>query len=356
MDFDNYKNSLNIIIERLETIKRTIKTEEATKITLVLPFFQALNYDIFNPQEFVPDYTADSDIIIGETVDYAIMKDGNPTILINVKPIDKSLQKHDSQLFSSFGTSNTKIGILTNGDEYLFFTDLDEPNKMDSAPFLSFCLSTIEEKQISELSKFHKDNFNMNSILKATLDLKHMERIRYFLHSEFNSPSKESISFILNSFYTGRKKHSVIKRFSPMIKQSMHQFITDEVNNKLNTALNSSILQNKVTDVTKKDSKLSNDDVVVIKEKIAACTITKLILKDSIDLNRLSYKDNKSHFSVQIDTNNRKWLFRLYTNNTRSYIVFNDRNKTELDIIDAIDIYNYKEKMLEVVNQLLHIV
>ncbi|MBC2262825.1 endonuclease [Listeria sp. FSL L7-0091] len=356
MDFNNYKNSLNIIIERLETIKRTIKTEEATKITLVLPFFQALNYDIFNPQEFVPDYTADSDIKIRETIDYAIMKDGNPIILINVKPVDKSLQKHDSQLFNYFRTSNTKIGILTNGDEYLFFTDLDEPNKMDSAPFLSFCLSTIEEKQITELSKFYKNNFNMNSILKTTLDLKYTKQIRYFLDTEFNSPSKESVSFILNSFYKGRKRHSVIKRFSPMIKQSMHQFITDAVSNKLNTILNSSIHQNKKMDVTEKDSKLSNDDIVVTKEKIAAYTITKLILKDSINLKRVSCDDNKSHFSVLLDTNNRKWLFRLHINNDRSYIVFNDCYKTELDILDAIDIYNHKDKMLDVANQLLNIV
>lgn len=36
-----------------------IQTEEATKNALVMPFISALGYDVFNPLEVVPEYTAD---------------------------------------------------------------------------------------------------------------------------------------------------------------------------------------------------------------------------------------------------------------------------------------------------------
>ncbi|EAE6687547.1 endonuclease [Listeria monocytogenes] len=359
MDFSNYKNSLNIIIERLEIIKGSIKTEESTKTSLVLPVFQALGYDIFNPLEFTPEYIADIGIKKGEKVDYAIIENGNPTILIEVKSIDKSLQKHDSQLFRYFGTSNAKIGILTNGDEYRFFTDLDEPNKMDSIPFLSFCLSTIEEGHITELSKFHKDNFDITSISKSALDLKYLGLIKHFLQSEFNIPSEELVSIILNSFYEGRKTSSIIEKFTPMVKRGMRQFITDEVNNKLSAALNSSVRQSEENDLTEKSTELTEktkDDIVTTEEEIAAYTIAKLILKDSLDLNRVFYRDNRSYFNVLIDDNNRKWVFRLYVNNIRKFIVFNDSEKTELEIMDTIDIYKHKDKIIEVANKLINIV
>ena len=45
---------------RIQILKDTIQTEEATKTSIVLPFFQLLGYDIFNPLEFVPEYTADA--------------------------------------------------------------------------------------------------------------------------------------------------------------------------------------------------------------------------------------------------------------------------------------------------------
>ena len=46
---------LKDLIERLATLKDSISTEEATKTSMVMPFFQILGYDVFNPLEFVPE-------------------------------------------------------------------------------------------------------------------------------------------------------------------------------------------------------------------------------------------------------------------------------------------------------------
>ena len=122
--------------QRVKSLKDNIATEEATKTSLIMPFFAMLGYDVFNPEEFTPEYVADVGIKKGEKVDYAILKDGKPAILIECKWIGEPLASHDSQLYRYFGVSKAKFAILTNGQIYKFFTDLDEPNKMDEKPFL----------------------------------------------------------------------------------------------------------------------------------------------------------------------------------------------------------------------------
>ena len=144
-----FEEKLNQFIERVNKITNSISTEEATKTSLIMPFFSLLGYDVFNPNEFTPEYTADVGIKKGEKVDYAIILNNQPTILIEAKSVNENLQKHGSQLFRYFGTTSAKIGILTNGITYKFFTDLDETNKMDSAPFLEINILDLKEADIN---------------------------------------------------------------------------------------------------------------------------------------------------------------------------------------------------------------
>lgn len=121
---------------RAENLTENLKTEEATKTSLVMPFFNLLGYDIFNPLEFVPEYICDVGTKKGEKVDYAIMQDGEPVIIIEVKSCDTNLNnKHINQLYRYFSVTNAKFGVLTNGLIYKFYSDLEEPNKMDDNPF-----------------------------------------------------------------------------------------------------------------------------------------------------------------------------------------------------------------------------
>ena len=106
-----------------------ISSEEATKISFVMPFIQALGYNVFDPREVVPEYTADVGTKKGEKVDYAVIQDGKPIILIEVKSATSNLnEEHASQLFRYFAVTEARIGILTNGLEYRFHSDLEKPS------------------------------------------------------------------------------------------------------------------------------------------------------------------------------------------------------------------------------------
>ena len=148
MDFNERLASIS---HRIEQQAEHITTEEATKTAFIMPFIQqVLGYDVFNPLEVVPEFTADVGVKKGEKVDYAIIHDNEVQILIEAKKIGESLSsQHESQLFRYFATTTAKIAILTNGQYYKFYTDLESPNKMDEKPFLEVDLLDVEEDRKS---------------------------------------------------------------------------------------------------------------------------------------------------------------------------------------------------------------
>ncbi len=123
-----------------------------------MPFIKLLGYDVFDPFEVNPEFVADIGIKKGEKVDYAIMKEGEPIIIIECKHHLEKLDPHNSQLFRYFHVCKAKFGLLTNGLTYRFYTDLTDANKMDEKPFFEFNISEIKDVQIEELKKLRGEN------------------------------------------------------------------------------------------------------------------------------------------------------------------------------------------------------
>ena len=156
----DFKDSIFQLAERVSALKESIQTEEATKNAFIMPFIQILGYDVFNPLEVVPEMDCDITKKKGEKIDYAIMKDGVPVMLIECKHWKQDLNLHDNQLKRYFVASKAKFGVLTNGIVYRFYTDLIKENIMDDVPFLEINLEKIRETQIEEVKKFCKGVFD----------------------------------------------------------------------------------------------------------------------------------------------------------------------------------------------------
>ena len=220
-----FNEDLKSFAERIIPLKDTISTEEATKMSMIIPFFQLLGYDVFNPSEFCPEYTADVGIKKGEKVDYAILINNQPEILIECKWCGESLTKHGSQLFRYFSTSPAKFAILTNGLTYQFFTDLDEANKMDLTPFLEINIDNLKDAQINELKKFSKEVFDKDNIFSTASELKYSTLIKGLLSQDLDAPSDDFIRYVLSGVYDGPKTQKVIDKFKPIVKKSFNGFI-----------------------------------------------------------------------------------------------------------------------------------
>ena len=346
MEIDKVKDGIKAVGKRVTDLAANITNEEQTKNAFIMPFFQALGYDIFNPLEFVPEFTADVGIKKGEKVDYAIIIDDQPQILIECKSINEKLTKHDSQLFRYFGTTSSKFGILTNGREYRFFTDLDEPNKMDSTPFLSFDVTDIRDNQFVEIVKFHKGNFDIDNIVSSASELKYLGILKGFLSENIKEPSDTFLKYLVSEIYEGRATQAALATFKPIIVKGFSQFITDMVNEKLSAALNTSVETKQEIVVEPEETTTRESAIVTTPEELEAYTVVKMILKDIVTPDRVYYRDNKSYFNVLLDDNIKKWILRYRVNSAKTTIEI--RNAGIFEITSPLEISNYYKEIVEV--------
>lgn len=344
----DFIDQLKQFSSRVEKLKAQLTTEEATKMSLIVPFFQLLGYDVFNPDEFTPEYTADVGIKKGEKVDYAIMRDGDPAILIECKWCGDSLDKHSSQLFRYFGTSTAKFGILTNGLQYRFYTDLDESNKMDLTPFLEFDISNIKPALVPELKKFSKDTFDVDSIFSTASELKYSKSIKDFFSSQLKEPSDEFVKYFLSEVYDGVKTQNVIDKYKNVVKKALNDYVNETMSEKINSALkNETPASSPIDEEVAVSDEIEVSKIVTTDEEIESYYIIKSLLVDMASVDDITYKDNERYFTILYQNNIRKTICRIILGTKKKHIMIPDDNKTfSRYYIDSInDIYSYKEQI-----------
>lgn len=347
-----FNEKISQFVERIATLQTSISTEEATKTSFIMPFFQLLGYDVFNPLEFVPEYTADVGIKKGEKVDYAIKIEGNPLILIECKACNENLDKHGSQLFRYFGTTTSaKFAILTNGIIYRFFTDLEDKNKMDETPFLTIDLLNLKDRDFIELKKFTKDALDVDSILNSAEDLKYSRLIKEWFSKELDNPSQEFVKIVLNEIYSGTKSQKVLEKFTPLVKRSLQQHINDSMNTKIKSALSKNTDEEMLADtiIQENSEETPHKKIETSIEELEAYAIVKAILRKAINCDRIAYRDTESYFGILLDDNNRKWICRIHLMQSIKYITISDENKkpVRFDISTIDDIYNYADQIID---------
>ena len=357
----DFKDALKQLSERIDKIKDNLQTEEATKTALIMPFLQILGYDVFNPMEVMPEFTCDIGTKKGEKIDYAIFKESKPIILIEAKHWAQDLNLHDNQLLRYFHVSNAKFGVLTNGIQYRFYTDLESPNKMDEKPFLEINLTDLKNSQIEELKKFHKTYFDINTILSSASELKYTGELKSIISREFVTPGPDLVKLFARQVYDGVITAKILDQFTELVRKSIANHINDVISDRLKTALKTeTVEQPQVEEKEIEDKNAVESGIVTTDEELEAFYIVKSILRSAISAERITYRDAMSYFTIIIDNNNRKRVCRLYFNSpTSKYIAFDGeekwdgkRSRTEeirhkIESID--DIYSFSGQLLAVV-------
>ncbi len=344
---------LKDLIERLATLKDSISTEEATKTSMVMPFFQILGYDVFNPLEFVPEYTADVGTKKKEKVDYAIFIEGNPLIFIECKSCTEDLTKHSTQLIRYFDTTpEARFGILTNGLIYKFFTDLEHTNLMDKTPFLTIDLLNLNDRDVTELKKFCKDTLDIDTILSTAENLKYTRIIKDWFAKELEEPSPAFVKLALNEIHDGVKTQKIINQFAPIVKRAMQIYINDYMNSRIQNALNKTnnteTLMGSGTD-SETESCSDTKKITTTLEELEAYGAIKSILRETVSSDRIVYRDTATYFGILLDDNNRKWICRAYLDGSKKFITVsdNEKNPVRYDISCDDDIYNFSAEIID---------
>lgn len=349
----DFKDQIKQLGNRVINLKEQILTEEATKNAFIMPFLQCLGYDVFNPLEVVPEYITDIGTKKGEKIDYAIFKDGGPTILIECKHWAQNLNLHDGQLLRYFHVSKAKFGLLTNGITYRFYSDLVEANKMDEKPFLEFNIHEIKENQIEELKKFHKSIFDAESITNTASELKYTNELKQLLQQELTNPSNDFVKHFARQVYPGMITARILEQFTNLTKKSIQQHISDLITERLKTALSKEDEKSKEqATIQDEEGKADANEIITTEEELEGFMIVKSILRQKVNASRITYRDAKSYFAILLDDNNRKTICRLYFNGSKKYLAIIDDNKKEVrnELNSLDDIFDYSNTLLEAID------
>jgi len=353
MDFgDEIKSLAARIPEQLANIE----TEEATKNAFVLPFIKALGYNVFDPTEVVPEFVADIGTKKGEKVDYAIMRDGKASMIFECKWCGANLDKeHASQLYRYFSVTDARVGVLTNGVIYRFYSDLEAPNKMDAKPFLEIDLLDIKEPNIKELKKFSKSSFNLKEMLDSASDLKYTKEIKSVFGEQLQSPSEDFVRFFTKQVYSGTFNKSAKEQFTEITKSALNQFISEKISSRLQSALDQetgaaargqmSIFDQEAMEDAGKDE--VRKKYTTTEEEKEGLLVVKAILREVIDVKRVAMRDRMDYCGILLDDHKLKPICRLWFNTKQKYLGIFDENRREerFPINDLNDIYGYAERL-----------
>lgn len=336
--------------EKVKQLIPQLKTEEATKQSLILPFFQILGYDVFNPLEFCPEYVADVGIKKGEKVDYTILIDNKPIILIEAKSSNQKLDKHDSQLFRYFGTTESKFAILTNGINYKFFTDLDSPNKMDQKPFFELDMLDLNDQNIDYLENFMRSKLDVANIINSASELKYLNLIKIEFKNLVENTPDDFYRLLIGKVYEGVKNQVVMDKFKPIVRRAINQYINEKMSSKFKETLSNS----EKPETESKTIEEASSNIVTTIEELNAFAIVKSILRKQVNASRLVYRDTESYLNVLLDDNSRKWICRIEAGKKLNiYIPDVEKKSIRYSLNGLDDIYEYSDSLLEVLNRYL---
>jgi predicted type IV restriction endonuclease len=356
MDFvDRIKELADNIPNKLSRIL----TEEATKNALVLPFISALGYNVFDIHEVIPEFDANVGASKKYKLDYAILKEGKPIILIECKHHADKLDKDSwSQLFHYFAATEARIGILTNGIIYRFYSDLEEKNKLDEKPFLEINFLELQETLINELKKLTKLAFNLDDILIVASELKYTREIKRILAEQLNEPTDDFVKFFATKVYSGRVTEKVKQEFTGFVQRAFKQFIREQISELLLSASNlaegisntkDENLEQSTVESNEKNTKPNS--IVTTAEELEGFYIVKAILSQNIEPKRIAHRDTVNYFNILLDDNKLKPLCRLYFNNpNKKYLGLFDYGESgkieeKISISHAHDLYQYSDRL-----------
>ena len=327
-----FSDDIAKVAEQVRKRAEAVSGEEATKMGLIVPFFSTLGYDVFDPTEVIPEYIADFAIKKSgqmEKVDYAISISKAIVMLVEAKARDKKPEAHDGQLKRYFnGLRSAKVAIVTNGIEYLFFTDLRHENIMDDEPFFIFNVLSYDQKQVENLKFFHRDNFDALVIKRHAEEMVYLTGMTQLMDSLLRSPSDEFIRFLISQLSNIGSRYAVeskitskiVEKFRPIVKKSIQgslvELMTQSISKEMgqsNEISSPTQLMEEVEEIQDELEQSPEDDKVeTTAEELEAFGKVKAIIARSTTCTlEVKYKDVVSYFGLNVGKVT-WWFLRLY--------------------------------------------
>ena len=235
---------------------------------------------------------------------------------------------------------------------------------MDEKPFLEIDILNIKEAQVAELKKFHKSNFDIEKIFDIASELKYENEFKNVFANLLQKPSDEFVKLFLTDTYEGKFTQKVVDKFKPILKKSLNAYITELMNDKIKTALGTqddAISDNIETPsqeqpIEQETASIEKESkIVTTEEELEGYFIVKNLIKDLVNINDITYKDNERYMAILYKAKTTKWICRFYFNTSTKYLAIPDENKKEEKFViqNVYDIEQYKDKLIASVSRFI---
>lgn len=221
------------LVGRYRDNREFITNEEAAKMALVVPFTRALGYDPSSPREVRPEYTVElsqaDEELSGSRMDFAIFDPSGekPRMVIKTEPLGTDLREN-CRLLAGYVAHipDLHFGILTDGCQYLFYGDLENPGQMDSEPFFSFSLDDQKAdwgKVAEFLRKFSRDAFSAETLVTDAEDRRHRESMIDRLVKALKTPESDEkfMKWITGGVYKKKSKSDMVSRLEQAVNEAV---------------------------------------------------------------------------------------------------------------------------------------
>ncbi len=341
------------LANRVRELKSVIETEEATKTAFVIPFISSvLGYDVTDPREVIPEYTADIGIKKGEKVDFAIKSGDDFRFLIECKKVGSPLHlDHANQLVRYFNVTDTEFAILTNGEVYKFYAQLDAANRMDEKPFMTIDLSNVDARVFPHLEMCTKSKFDSETIAASAEELKYVSELKKVLSAQFREPDAEWVKQLAARVTSKRMTAANLEIFQKLVSTAQSQFLKDEANRRLKSAQELDEQRAPLDERTEDPAEnpdtevILEDGIVTTEEELHAFGIIRAIGCAEVPSADITMRDAKSYCAILYQDNNRKPIARLYFDRKVPRIgIFNAARQEEFFDLGSVEgIYDHSD-------------
>ena len=302
--------------------------EEQTKTYFIMPLFMALGYDVFSMDEFIPEYTADFGVKQGEKVDYAICINGQPIVLVECKKLNTTLSSdHISQLFRYYASTDAKIGLLTNGDDYWFFADSIKRNQMDRDPYLRIKLSNLSSKDLEALECYTRDNIDKLNITEDVQSQRFRLHAQEFIENMHSGNlSSDFLEFMCNKFKAANLAKSKAASIYNEVYKRVVLGVSDTDVETVTTRASSQVKEQKLAKWKKDDSKMVNLPIgkpIELRDgSLAFHTPSTIIIQDNVfDIQSIGeiLTTVLKYIMTESLKNDKQKIYSFYTSITSAY-------------------------------------
>lgn len=118
MWLDELDQTVRALADRIKQHERTLRgNEQATRYALIDPLLTTLGWNLADPSEVVAEYPLE-----GRRVDYAMLYDGEPYLLVEAKKLGDQLSRATDQVAQYAMVAGVRFVVLTNGRRWMGYS------------------------------------------------------------------------------------------------------------------------------------------------------------------------------------------------------------------------------------------